>query len=246
MRIAVAGGTGVVGRAVVAELERRGHEVVVLTRSAGVDLTTGAGLDAALAGVEAVIDVANAPVWTREDAEAFFGAVTSTLLDGCTRSGVGHLVVLGIVGADDVDLDYYYGKRREAELLRAGSVPWTFLPATQFHDFAAQLLERSPAGPVEIPEMLARPVATADVAARLADLATGPAQGDVAPIAGPETITVAEMARQVLARRGQDVAVTEARMPGHLGELLASGGLTPGDGDCLVGKHTFAEYLDAL
>jgi uncharacterized protein YbjT (DUF2867 family) len=245
MRIAVAGGTGVVGRAVVAEVGARGHEAVVLSRSHGVDLTTGEGLDAALADVAAVVDVVNAAVWTREAAEQFFGAVTEHLTAGCARAGVGHLVVLGIVGADVVDLDYYHGKRREEELVRAGTVPWSILHATQFHDFAAQLLERSPGRTVDVPTMLARPVATADVAARLVDLAAGAPRGVVEPIAGPEEMTVADMARQVVARRGLDVEVREAPAPGRLGELLAGGALTPGGG-CSVGTHTFAEYLDGL
>ena len=120
MRIAVAGGTGTVGRAVVAELARTGHESVVLAPSTGVDLTTGAGLAGALEGVDAVIDVSNAAVWTREASESFFTAVTEHLLEACVADGVRHLVVLSIVGADVVDLDYYYGKRRQEELVQAG------------------------------------------------------------------------------------------------------------------------------
>jgi hypothetical protein len=59
MRVAVAGGTGLVGRYVVEELAAAGLEPVVLARSRGVDLVTGAGLEAAMAGVEAVVDVSN-------------------------------------------------------------------------------------------------------------------------------------------------------------------------------------------
>ena len=245
MRIAVAGGTGTVGRAVVAEVERTGHASVVLAPSTGVDLTTGAGLDDALAGVDAVIDVSNAAVWTREASESFFTAVTEHLLDACVRAGVRHLVVLSIVGADVVDLDYYSGKRRQEALVAAGPVPWTILHATQFFDFAAQVL-RDQSGPVaEVPPMLSQPVATADVAERLVELATGPAQGVAVPIAGPERMTVADMARAVLARRGQDVEVRVQEVPGRTGELMAGGALTPA-GEHTVGKHTFAEYLADL
>lgn len=245
MRIAVAGGTGTVGRAVVAEVERTGHESVVLAPSTGVDLTTGAGLDEALAGVDAVIDVSNAAVWTREASESFFTAVAEHLLAACSRAGVGHLVVLSIVGADVVDLDYYFGKRRQEELVTAGDVPWTILHATQFFDFAAQVL-RGQDGPVaEVPPMLSQPVATADLAERLVELALGPAQGVTPPIAGPERMTVAEMARAVLARRGRDVEVRVQEVPGRTGELMAGGALTP-SGEFTVGKHTFAEYLDSL
>ena len=245
MRIAVAGGTGTVGRAVVAEVERTGHSSVVLAPSTGVDLTTGEGLDAALQGVDTVIDVSNAAVWTREASEAFFTAVTEHLLDGCVRAGVRHLVVLSIVGADVVDLDYYFGKRRQEALVSAGPVPWTILHATQFFDFAAQVLRNASGPVVEVPPMLAQPVATVDIAARLVELATGPAQGVTPPIAGPERLTVAEMARQVVARRGEDVEVRVQDVPGRTGELMAGGALTP-SGAFTVGKHTFAEYLDGL
>ncbi|WP_369137036.1 SDR family oxidoreductase [Modestobacter versicolor] len=245
MRIAVAGGTGTVGRAVVAEVARTGHESVVLAPSTGVDLTTGTGLDDALQGVDAVIDVSNAAVWTREASEAFFTSVAEHLLDACRRAGVGHLVVLSIVGADVVDLDYYYGKRRQEQLVAAGPVPWTVLRATQFFDFAAQVL-RPQSGPVaEVPPMLSQPVATADLAARLVELATGPAQGVTVPIAGPERMTVAEMARRVLDRRGEDVEVRVQEVPGRTGELMAGGALTPA-GEATIGVHTFAEYLETL
>lgn len=233
------------GRAVVAELDRAGHESVVLAPSTGVDLTTGAGLDAALEGVQAVIDVANSPVWTRSASEEFFTAVAEHLLEGCVRAGVGHLVVLSIVGADVVDLDYYFGKRRQEALVSAGPVPWTILHATQFFDFAAQVLRGADGPVVEVAPMLSQPVATADLAARLVELATGPAQGVTVPIAGPDRMTLADMARQVLARRGEDVEVRVQDVPGRTGELMAGGALVPA-GEFTVGKHTFAEYLDTL
>ena len=106
MRVAVAGGTGVVGRRVVDALSARGHEVIVLARSRGVDVTTGAGLDAALAGVDAVVDTTNVVTTSRRRSVAFFGAATSSLLAAGERAGVGHHVALSIVGIDRVDFGY--------------------------------------------------------------------------------------------------------------------------------------------
>ena len=57
-KIAVAGATGRVGRPVVEMLESRGYDVVPISRSQGVDVITGEGLDQALTGVETIIDVA--------------------------------------------------------------------------------------------------------------------------------------------------------------------------------------------
>ncbi len=123
MKIAVAGGTGVVGRHVVLELEARGHEPLVLSRSRGVDLTTGNDVD--LAGVGAVIDVINTNALMRRTAVAFFAAETGTLLSAEERAGVGHHVTLSIVGIDRVQLGYYRAKLHQEELCLAGRVPAT-------------------------------------------------------------------------------------------------------------------------
>ena len=80
MRVAVVGGTGLVGRYTVEALERAGHEAVVVARSRGVDVATGAGLDGALVGVESVVDVTNTTATDPDAARGFFGAVTGQLL----------------------------------------------------------------------------------------------------------------------------------------------------------------------
>ena len=59
MKVAVAGGTGVVGRLTVDAVRGNGDEAVVLARSTGVGLVSGNGLAEALAGIDAVIDVSN-------------------------------------------------------------------------------------------------------------------------------------------------------------------------------------------
>lgn len=120
MRVAVAGGTGLVGRYVVEELTAAGHHPVVLARSTGVDLVTGTGLDAALAGAEAVIDVSNVTTTSGKKAIAFFDRVAHTLLDAGEQAGVRHHVLLSIVGIDRVGLGYYQGKLRQEGRRRSG------------------------------------------------------------------------------------------------------------------------------
>lgn len=66
MRVAVVGGTGLVGRHTVDALKEANHEAVVPSRSTGVDLTTGNWIDHALAGVTAVIDVTSVEGTDRE------------------------------------------------------------------------------------------------------------------------------------------------------------------------------------
>jgi uncharacterized protein YbjT (DUF2867 family) len=200
MKIAVVGGTGAGGRRVVDEVARSGHEAVVVGRSAGVDLLTGAGLDAALAGCAAVVDVSNSPGWSRDEAEPLSTRGTGNLLDASARAGVRHLVVLSIVGADEVDLDYYFGKRRQEALVMAGSVPWSVLRTTRPPEPAAgspacvtgPVAPSVSSQPVSSLPMSSPPVSAADVAARLIELAVGRPQGFVLPVAGPDRPRVGE------------------------------------------------------
>jgi uncharacterized protein YbjT (DUF2867 family) len=245
VRVAVAGGTGLLGRLVVAELERRGDTPVVLARSNGVDLTTGTGLDAALRGVSTVVDVSNVTTTSRRRSVAFFTAATGHLLAAADRAGVQHVVALSIVGADTVDFGYYLGKRRQEELLAAGPVPWTLLRATQFLEFAGQLVDRSPGPFVVVPRMASRPVAAREVAAHLVDLAAGQPCGVAEPMAGPEELDMADLVRRRLRATGQRRVVVSVRLPGRAGAAFAGGGLVPAP-PFVSGTGTAAEHLAQL
>ena len=206
VRIAVAGGTGLVGRATVGALRRSGHEAVVMARSTGVDLTTGDGLAAALAEVDAVIDVTNTPTVEPEQAQAFFTAVTGRLLAAEHDAGVGHHVVLSIVGVDRVERNgHYAGKRAQERTALAGPVPVSILRATQFFDFAAMVVSWTRRGEMaKVPPLLVQPVAVTDVAEVLVEVAAGaPLDGGMRELAGPDVHDLVDMARRTLAARGQ-------------------------------------------
>ncbi len=245
VKVAVAGGTGLLGRLVVRELARQGDEGVVLARSVGVDLSTGAGTDAALSGCNAVVDVTNVTTTRRARAVAFFDAETRHLLAAAERACVGHAVALSIVGVDTVDFGYYLGKRRQEELLAAGPVPWTLVRATQFHEFAGQLVDRNVGPMVVVPSMLSRPVAAAEVAAHLVDLVHRGPQGVALPIAGPQTLAMLDMVRRYLAVVGRRRAVLPLRLPGRAGAAMATGRLIP-DEPFQSGVITFDTYLSDL
>lgn len=242
MRVAVAGGTGVVGRHVVASLRAAGHEPVVLSRSTGVDVTTGAGLEEALTGAAAVVDVSNAATSTRSGSVAFFEAATRNLLAAAQAAGVAHHVALSIIGIDLVDSGYYAGKRRQEELVLAGPLPATVVRAAQFHEFPAQLLSRLPGPVVPVPRMLMQPVAAREVGAALASLAAGEPQGRASELAGPERVELVEAVRRVLTAQGARRLVVPVRVPGAAGRAMASGALTPADGLPRAGQ-TFDEWL---
>ncbi len=242
MRIAVAGGTGLVGTMVVEVARERGHSPVVIARSTGVDLTNGAGLDRALAGSDAIIDVTNVTTTSRTASIAFFETVTATLLRAAASAKVRHHVALSIVGVDRVGLGYYAGKRRQEELVLAGPVPSTVQRATQFHEFAAQLLAGAIGPFAPVPAMLSRPVAAREVAELLVAVATGPPLGLAPELAGPEDKLMVAMARQVVKARRLRKVVVPLRLPGAVGHQLRHGGLLP-TGPGPRGTQTFDEWL---
>lgn len=243
MRIAVAGGTGAVGRLVVEAARAHGDEPVVLARSVGADVVTGNGLSEALTGADVVIDVSNVSTMRRTTAEAFFDAASRNLLAAGQAAGVGHHIALSIVGIDRVNLGYYAGKRRQEELVLAGPVPATVLRATQFHEFALQLLERS--GPLPlVPVMRSQPVAAREVAAALVRAAHQPPAGMAPELAGPEQHLMPDLVRRVLRAQGRRRPVVPLRLPGAAGTAMASGGLMPTTAGPR-GTQTFDQWLAA-
>jgi uncharacterized protein YbjT (DUF2867 family) len=240
--IAVAGGTGVLGSQVVDAVRRRDLTPVVIARSHGVDLTTGAGLDEALVGVDAVIDASNVAALRAKTAIAFFETATGQLLAAEERAGVRHHVAVSIVGCDRVDLGYYFGKRRQEELVRSGPVPWTIVRATQFHEFAGQILERSP-GPVGlVPKMLSQPVAARELADLLVEVALGDPIGLAPDVGGPEQHLISDLARRLVAHQGQRTKVVAVPLPGKVGRQVAGGGLLTGAGATIL-PMTYDEWL---
>jgi uncharacterized protein YbjT (DUF2867 family) len=245
MRIAVAGATGRVGTFTVATLERQGHEVVRISRSLCVDLLTGDGLDDALAGVDTVVDATNAAARERSETVAYFGALTRNLLTAEQRAGVRHHVLLSIVGVHRVGGNAHYaGKREQERLVAEGPVPWTVVPTTQFHDFAAMVTswtERD--GVATIAPLLVQPIAPEDVADVLAEVAAGEPQGRYVDVAGPETQDLVDMARRTIEARGRRVKLVPT-WSGVFGTSMAGDVLLPAGG-ARIAPTTFDEWLAA-
>jgi uncharacterized protein YbjT (DUF2867 family) len=245
VRVAVAGGTGLVGRYVVAALAGAGHDPVVLARSRGVDLITGHGLDDALAGAAVVIDVSNVSTNKRAESVAFFASGTEHLLVAGDRAGVRRHVALSIVGVDRVDFGYYEGKRRQEDLVQAAPMPSIVLRATQFHEFAGQLLARG-RGPIAVvPRMRVQPIAAREVADALVALVAEEGVGFAPELAGPQELQMVDLARQLLRSRGSHRLVLPVRVPGAGGRAMAEGGLLP-TAPGLRGRQTFTQWLATL
>ncbi|MFJ8032030.1 SDR family oxidoreductase [Streptomyces sp. NPDC096032] len=243
MRIAVAGATGNIGARTAAALERVGHEVVGISRSLGIDLITGAGLDAALSGVDAVVDTTSHEAADREAAVAYFSTATRNLLAAEIQAGVRHHVLLTIVGVDRVEGNAHYaGKREQERLVSQGAVPWSIVPFTQFHDFAATVVSWTEhEGVATIPPLLVQPIAPSDVADILAEIAAGTPQGRYRDVAGPEPQDLVDMARRTNDARGHHVELVPT-WSSILGPETAGNVLLPGE-DARIAPITFEEWL---
>ncbi|MFJ9733573.1 SDR family oxidoreductase [Streptomyces sp. NPDC101171] len=243
MRIAVAGATGNIGARTATTLERAGHEVVRISRSLGVNLITGDGLDVTLRGVDAVVDATSYEAADPDDAVAHFGTATRNLLAAEEQAGVRHHVLLSIVGIDRIEGNAHYaGKREQERLVAQGPVPWTIVPFTQFHDFAATVTSWTEQdGVAPIPPLLVQPIAPADVADILAEIATDAPQGRYRDVAGPEPQDLVDMARRTSDARGHTVKLIPTSSS-LLGPEMAGNVLLPGEG-ARIAPTTFDEWL---
>lgn len=239
----VTGATGTLGTPTVLRLRAAGHDVRALSRRTGPglvtgDLVTGAGLEQALTGVGTVVHLATAPRG-KGDVEA-----AGRLLHASAEAGVQHLVLISIVGIDDIPLAYYRDKVVIERLVRESGVPFTILRATQFHVFVEALFTGQRALPVVVaPAFTVQPIAVEEVADRLAELASQPPAGRVADIGGPEQRTVPELARLWRGSVGSRRLVLPLVLPGKTFAGYRSGaGLVPGPA---YGRVTFAEHLAA-
>ena len=245
MRIAIAGATGAVGAHVVDVARRRGHEVVSLSRSQGVDLLDARAVARALDCAEAVIDVSSIATTSQSASVAYFEASTANLLAGGEAAGVKHHVALSIVNIDRAPSGYYAGKVLQERLVSDGPVPWSILRATQFHEFAGQIYERGRIGPVHaVPIMRTQPVAAAEVAERLVDLAESDARGRARDLAGPREERLIDLVRASASVGGFRGPIISIPLPGEMGAAMRSGALLPGP-DAQRGVLTFSEWLRA-
>lgn len=243
MRIAIAGGTGTVGRLVTREAERRGHDAVVLARSVGVDLVTGEGLDGALDGADAVIDTTSIGTLRAKDATAFFRAASGALLAAAAQAGVGHALLLSIVGIDRIPHGYYAGKLAQEEEYARSGVPVSLVRATQFHEFAGQVAAQARFGPVQLaPRARVQPIAADDVATHLVSLAEGEPQGRSRDIAGPREERLSEMVREWERHAGRRGPVWAIDLPSAQMRGMRRGLALPGP-DALVLGPRFSDWL---
>jgi uncharacterized protein YbjT (DUF2867 family) len=249
-KIAVVGATGRVGRHVVDVLESGGYDVVPISRSQGVDVITGEGLDEALTGVGTIIDVATWPTPDQQAATEFFTTAARNLHDAGERAGVRRIVVVSIIGIDDFEGGYNAAKVAQERAHLAGPIPARIVRAAQFHEFVEELMQWGTQGDVSyIWAMRTQLVSARTVAEALVELATASdaefEAAETTEIAGPREERLVEAARLLAERRGDGLRVEETSDPSDPdSERYANGAALPGPNAKLAGP-TFEEWLDA-
>ena len=242
MNIAVLGGTGLIGSQVVKLLNAGGHEATPLSPSSGVDLFTGQGLDGALKGADVVVNLTNSPTFDEASA-GFFRTTMDNLLAAAAHEGVGHAVILSIVGVDRVpDLAYYRAKLLQEEILAAGPVPYSIVRATQFYEFVDAILSwTSDDTAVRLPATPVQPMASADVARAVAEVSAGAPLRGIRNVGGPDVYRLDELGKITLAAKGDTRTVVVDPTAGMFGAI--QGDVLTAPADAVLAKTTYREWL---
>lgn len=246
-KVAVAGATGRVGQHVVEVLRERGHTVVPMSRSTGVDLITGTGLAEALNGVDSTIDVATGPSPDEQQATDFFTTATRNLQTLGSRAGVKKLVVVSIIGIDKFSAGYSKAKVAHEQAALAGPIPAQILRAAQFHEFVPQLLAWGTQGDIAyLSNTRTQIVAARTVAEALVDLAERAeiSNTPIPEIAGPRAEWFIDLARLWIAKRGGASRVEVSNWPDPDAALYEAGALLPSP-HAILGGPTFEDWLNS-
>jgi uncharacterized protein YbjT (DUF2867 family) len=244
--VLVTGGTGTLGRLTTPLLRDAGFKVRVLSRSTheaadGIEyavgnLTTGEGIDAAVAGVDTIVHLAGDAKGDDEKARNLVKAVTAT-------GGKPHIVYISVVGADQKSFAYFGFKRRAEQVIADSGLPWTTVRATQFHDLVltlAKTLAKLPIVPVPT-GFRVQPIDARDVATRLVDLAQGEPAGLVDAIAGPKIYTLNEIISSYLRAADRRRPMLPLHFPGNAARAFRAGvNLAPANA---TGTHTWEAFL---
>jgi uncharacterized protein YbjT (DUF2867 family) len=246
MKIVVIGGTGLIGAKLVTLLRARGHEALAASPNSGVNTLTGEGLDAALAGSDVVVDVANSPSFADDAVLEFFTTSGRNLLAAARRAGVKHHVALSVVGTQRLaDSGYFRAKIAQEELIRASGLPYTIVHSTQFFEFLGGIAASAGQDDtIALSPAFIQPIASDDVAAAMADVVLGAPANGIVEIAGPDRFRLSDLVRDYLAARGDTRTVRADVDARYFGAELQEDTLVP-HGQARLGAIRIGSWLQA-
>ena len=244
MKIVVIGGTGLIGSKLVTNLNQQGHEAVAASPSRGVNTITGEGVAAAMEGASVVVDVSNSPSFEYRAALEFFQTSTRNLQAAETAAGVGHHVALSVVGTDRLaGSGYFQAKIAQEALIRASSIPYSIIHATQFFEFVKNIADDATDGnTVRLAPVLFQPMASDDVATAVGRIAVGAPVNGVIEVGGPEQFRFDALIRHFLGSRNDPREVVADPEALYFGAVLAERSLVPEE-DAMLGETRFDDWL---
>jgi uncharacterized protein YbjT (DUF2867 family) len=244
MKIVVIGGSGLIGSKLVRKLRDQGHEAVAASPNSGVNSITGEGLAEALKGASVVVDVTNSPTWEDAAVMTFFETSTRNLLSYGAAAGVKHHVALSVVGTERLLASgFFRAKMAQENLIKASSIPYTIIRATQFFEFVKGIADFATEGnKVRLPSAFIQPMAADDVATAVGRVATGSPVNGMVEVGGPEKFHLDELARQYLAANKDPREVVADPKARYYGVDIGERTLLPAD-DARLGETRFETWL---
>jgi uncharacterized protein YbjT (DUF2867 family) len=244
MKLVIIGGTGLIGSKLVTTLREQGHEALAASPHTGVNTLNGDGLADALQGASVVVDVSNSPSFEEAVAMNFFTTSTRNLLSYEASAGVKHHVVLSVVGMERLPgYGYFFAKLAQENLIKASSIPYSIVRATQFFEFINAIAARATEGNiVRLPPVLIQPMAAADVATAMARIAVGTPVNGLVEIAGPETFRLDDLIRQALSASQDSRTVVSDSQARYFGAIASERALVPND-TARLGGMRFQDWL---
>ena len=244
MKIVVIGGSGLIGSKLVAKLRNDGHDPVAASPATGVNSVTGEGLPEALRDAQVLVDVSNAPEWDDDAVMHFFQTSSRNLLAAEAAAGVGHHVALSVVGTERLtESGYFRAKIVQEELVKGSSIPYSIVHATQFFEFMDGIADAATDGnAVLLPPALIQPMAAADVASALAEVAVGPPLNATLEIGGPQQFRLDELIRERLRAHDDPREVITDPQARYFGIAPRERTLLPGS-DARLGSTRYDDWL---
>ncbi len=244
MKIAVIGASGMMGSKIVRILERDGFDITRASTTTGVNAYTGEGVERALSGADAVIDVTNTGSFGETDALDFFRRTSGNLLSAAKASGVRHYLALSVVAVDRlVENDYFRAKLVQENLIRASGLPFTIVRSTQMFEFFNGIVDASAVDEtLRVPSVRVQPIAADEAAGAIAKLAIAKPPNSIVEIGGTEAFELVEIAHELLTAAEDSRPVVLDPAARYFGVALSKDGLLPSR-MIATGTLSFHEWL---